>query len=322
MRSGYKSVFVAGAIALLSLVPACDFHPTAPFQGFDGMGSRVSGSFMSEGTSGSALTALPQTQFDDMTVHVKQDTSITDDVASNGSFTLVGLPNGAVTLVFTLEAEVIGRITLRDVLSNQEIRIVVMLTVTGQVSLVSEDRDGATLGSCGRGAGFWCQNQGGKNPNLSAEQFQEFAEDAAGRLSQIDALNTADRISAAVCDTSNQLFRQMATMALNLEAGLIDEGEGSALLDQAIQVALNDSASRQEQNEIKDLLEELNDCEEDDSFPGDDPPDDPPEDTECPLDSKGKITICHKDKNTITISPDAWPAHKAHGDKCGPCTTS
>jgi hypothetical protein len=32
-----------------------------------------------------------------------------------------------------------------------------------------------------------------------------------------------------------------------------------------------------------------------------------------------KITICHKGKNTITISVDAWPAHMAHGDTEGAC---
>lgn len=32
-----------------------------------------------------------------------------------------------------------------------------------------------------------------------------------------------------------------------------------------------------------------------------------------------KVTICHKGTNTITISVDAWPAHKAHGDTDEPC---
>jgi hypothetical protein len=33
-----------------------------------------------------------------------------------------------------------------------------------------------------------------------------------------------------------------------------------------------------------------------------------------------KITICHKKKETITISISAWPAHQAHGDTKGACT--
>jgi hypothetical protein len=32
-----------------------------------------------------------------------------------------------------------------------------------------------------------------------------------------------------------------------------------------------------------------------------------------------KITICHKGKNTLTISVNAWPAHEAHGDTLGAC---
>jgi hypothetical protein len=32
-----------------------------------------------------------------------------------------------------------------------------------------------------------------------------------------------------------------------------------------------------------------------------------------------KITICHKKKNTLSISASAWPAHQAHGDTMGAC---
>jgi hypothetical protein len=32
-----------------------------------------------------------------------------------------------------------------------------------------------------------------------------------------------------------------------------------------------------------------------------------------------KVTICHKGKVTITVSVNAWPAHKRHGDTLGPC---
>ncbi len=32
-----------------------------------------------------------------------------------------------------------------------------------------------------------------------------------------------------------------------------------------------------------------------------------------------KVTICHKGKNTITISLKAWPAHQRHGDTLGRC---
>lgn len=32
-----------------------------------------------------------------------------------------------------------------------------------------------------------------------------------------------------------------------------------------------------------------------------------------------KITICHKQKRTITVSVNAWPAHQRHGDTVAPC---
>jgi uncharacterized membrane protein YgcG len=34
-----------------------------------------------------------------------------------------------------------------------------------------------------------------------------------------------------------------------------------------------------------------------------------------------KVTLCHKGKNTITVSAKAVPAHLRHGDKLGPCAT-
>jgi hypothetical protein len=35
-----------------------------------------------------------------------------------------------------------------------------------------------------------------------------------------------------------------------------------------------------------------------------------------------KVTICHKGKKTITISKNAWPAHKRHGDTLGTCQSA
>jgi hypothetical protein len=35
-----------------------------------------------------------------------------------------------------------------------------------------------------------------------------------------------------------------------------------------------------------------------------------------------KVTICHKGKNTMTLSVRAWPAHQRHGDTLGACTAS
>lgn len=35
-----------------------------------------------------------------------------------------------------------------------------------------------------------------------------------------------------------------------------------------------------------------------------------------------KVTICHKGKNTTTVSLKAWPAHQRHGDTLGVCATT
>lgn len=35
-----------------------------------------------------------------------------------------------------------------------------------------------------------------------------------------------------------------------------------------------------------------------------------------------RVTICHKGKNTMTISLKAWPAHQRHGDTLGVCATT
>src|SRR5699024_9092120 len=35
-----------------------------------------------------------------------------------------------------------------------------------------------------------------------------------------------------------------------------------------------------------------------------------------------KVTICHKGKNTISISKSAWPAHQRHGDTLGTCAAA
>jgi hypothetical protein len=211
---------------------------------------------------------------------------------------------------------------------------------------------------CARSPGFYCQNQSGKNPNMSQEQFQTFADQAARLLSDVEALDTPEEIAAAVCDPSDQLFRHLSTLALNLSSMRIDASDphgnpnyatiGDAFAH-GVAVAGGD-VTREERKEVKRLIEQITGdrlCEEDeyedpdedpdanpgknpgkdpgedpDENPGGDPGVDPPTAPVCEeLDEEhpGKILICHKGKNTLSISPDAWPAHWAHGDDCGAC---
>lgn len=282
------------AAALIALSPlACDFSPTAPFAGFDGQGSRISGIFSSGNGGGANLTALPQSQYEGIRVYVKQDNTISTFVKSNGSFTLAGLPAGDVTLVFEKEGSVIGRLKFQDIVPNQELRIVVRLNDSGRVELVEVDRDDVGLGECARGAGFWCENKNGQNPNLSAEDYKDFL---GGAEEELDSAMTAAEIDAAVCNTSDQLRRHLATLALNIAAGLVSSGTelvgesfntvGDALAEA---IALLDSGDRSGRNMMKDVLERINenrntatDCsttEDDDD--GDDDDDDPPTGASC-----------------------------------------
>jgi hypothetical protein len=32
-----------------------------------------------------------------------------------------------------------------------------------------------------------------------------------------------------------------------------------------------------------------------------------------------KVAVCHKGKKTLSVSVNAWPAHRAHGDVLGTC---
>jgi cysteine-rich repeat protein len=116
-----------------------------------------------------------------------------------------------------------------------------------------------------RTPGFWCQNQDGKNPNLSAEEFDMLAAQAAAYLSAVAELDTADEIAAAVCDTSNQLVRHLAATVLNLEANLIDED--TPLVDEdfdtvgdavAAAIAILTSSSDLDAEDVKDVLDRIN----------------------------------------------------------------
>jgi hypothetical protein len=322
----------AGTLALA----ACGFSPTAPFSGFDGQGTRVSGSFESTVTSSSGVRSSAASS-QGLRVSLVERPSLATTVSSDGRFGLAGLPSGAWSLVFARDGQNAGEIRFTSVRKNQGITIVVGQTPGGEVVLLSERRDTVSFeGECPRGAGFWCQNQGGRNPNLSAEEFQRFATDAAKLLNEngrtVDALDTPEEIAAAVCNTGDQLLRQLATLALNLAARTLTLGtpltgepftnvEGA--LDAAASEVQTPKLSRADRNALKDVLERINESQNTGVCPdGED--DDDADDDDAPV--SGKMTICHippgnpAAKHTLTIDASAWPAHKAHGDTQGPCT--
>jgi len=89
--------------------------------------------------TGGAVTA--KVASDPIKVHVLSDPAIETTVASDGSFTLRGLPEGSFVLVFTQGGTELGRLPFGQVAANQQITITVQL-VSGEVVLVDEDRRG------------------------------------------------------------------------------------------------------------------------------------------------------------------------------------
>jgi len=322
-------------VAAALLAAACGFSPTSPFEGFDGEGTRVQGSFDSGFTAQDADVRASVATPQGIRVSLRERPSLSNVVAGDGQFTLAGLPSGSWSLLFERDGRVTGDMRFSGVRKNQQIRIVVGLTSDGEVVLLQETRDHVSFeGECPRGAGFWCQNQNGKNPNLSAEEFQRFAEEAAGYFAgKLEALDTPAEIAGAVCNTGDQLLRQLATLALNLAAGTLTRempltGEPyptvGAAFDAAVAAATDPGTSRDERNQIKDVLERINESEnvatDCDTLPDDDDDGEPP--------PSGKITICHippgnpANAKTLTVDGSAWPAHQAHGDTLGACPAS
>jgi hypothetical protein len=322
------------AVGATLVMAACGFSPTSPFEGFDEKGTRLRGSFDSAVSALDTGVRAASPSWEGIRVFLKEKPSISIVVTGDGTFVLEGLPSGAWTVIFERDGQVVGEIRFRSVRTNQEITIVVGLTSDGEVVLLQEQRDHVSFeGECPRGAGFWCQNQGGKNPNLSQEEFEEFADEAASFFTgTVEALETREGIAAAVCNTGDQLLRQLATLALNLAANTIDRSTAltadyanvGEAFDAAVAAASDSSVSREERNRIKDVLEAIN--ENQNTATGCDAlPDDDDGGVEPP---SGKVTICHippgnpSNAKTLTIGGSAWPAHEAHGDSMGACPGS
>ena len=122
-----------------------------------------------------------------------------------------------------------------------------------------------------RTPGFYCQNQDGDNPNLTMKEFEELEAEASSILSSLDVL-AETTVGEGVCSTGNklpvdELVRHLAALSLNLAANLIDESTpltggsfptvGDALIE-AITVANDPAASKDDRNRIKDVLDDIN----------------------------------------------------------------
>ncbi len=334
--SRFATCLAAAASAILAA--GCQFSPTAPFQGFDDRGSRVVGRFESGGGSTQSVemsTSSATVGVQGIVVSIKERPSISAPVDQNGGFTLVGVPSGSFTLIFQLNGTMIGEIRFNNVRQNQGIKISVMLTATVEVVLVSEQRDQVSFsGECPRGPGFWCQNRGGRNPNLSASEFEEFSELAANMLEGVEELDTAEEVAAAVCNTGNQFRRHLASLALNLAAKTVTpatplQGEpgpyatvGDAFNAAVAHLTGGNLLSGSQQEALKDVMDRINNAQNvegcDQVAEDDDDAEEDESDPTSPPPTSGQLTICHippgnfNARHTLTIDASAWPAHQGH----------
>lgn len=101
----------------------------------------VIGKFATQSTAKAGSGIVMVAAGDPIEVHVESEPGIRTTVGADGSFTLRGLPEGSVTLVFTQGGTAIGTLTFREVAANQQITITIR-AAEGEVILVDEDRRG------------------------------------------------------------------------------------------------------------------------------------------------------------------------------------
>ena len=121
-----------------------------------------------------------------------------------------------------------------------------------------------------RTPGFYCQNQYGKNPHLTSEEFELLSAEAAALLDP--ALGDLT-VGEAVCIKGNkapedQIVRHLAALALNLVANLVDETtpltDGSfanvgEAFTEGVATASDPDATKQERNAVKDVIDLIDD---------------------------------------------------------------
>lgn len=260
--------------------------PTSPSQGIGNpqpqtaaQGATLTGRFLGSGSS--RMQRALVTDVDDLTVSVLDGAIEVGSVdVENGSFTLRGLPEGTLTLVFKEGSVEVDRLTIEGVKVNQQIVIVVEL-VNGEVNLLEETRNGIGHGDI--------EIEG------TAQNIQVGDHPMTGSL----VVNGYTVVTRAAETTIRKGNRALTLDDLHNGDQVHVKGEFEQAADGSSQVFAREIKLQVEEEEVEDTPQ--NGCSfEDPSKPG-------------------KILICHKGK-TLSVSPDAWSGHAVHGDGCGPCT--
>jgi hypothetical protein len=283
------SVFVAAALAFAAA--ACDFNPTAPFEGFDGdQGATLKGQFQQSGT-GSAQRSFGSSYMGQRMLTTVSDAETVAAVivydgdgneigsvdVQDGAFTIRGLPE-SFTLVFVdADGNQLGDpLPFEAVQPNQEIDIVVAME-GGQVVLLEERRTGID------------------HPGSSGIEIEGTARNIViDSHPMTGSLDVNDyHILTRAGETSIRRDNQSLSL-VDLDEGDqvhvrgVFEGEDVFAYEIKLQKEADDDDTSQESCDFRD-------------------PEKPKH-----------ILVCHNG-NTLSIAPDAWPGHRSHGDTCGPC---
>jgi hypothetical protein len=282
MLTRLSSLRPVAAAALAASLAACGGgSPFQPTSVRDG-GVSLTGTLLgSASASSSGVSAFAAADSHAFTVTVLENPDIVVEVGEDGVFTLRGLPDGGFTLVFTAaDGTPLGELEFDGVLPNQEITITVALS-NGDVELVEEQRNGIGHGDL--------EIQGNIDELVTVDP-------SGDSLLMIGGYPVVVRPGATAIREGNRALgvdELSAGDQVHVKGVFLELEPGQDPADQ--QVLAHEIILQQRE-------EDDDDGEDDDAGDGDQ-----------------KITICHKKKNTITISINAWPAHQAHGDTMGAC---
>ncbi len=286
-----RTVFsVLGVVALMLASANCDFNPTAPFAGFDGeQGATLNGRFQQSGVA-SMQRSLSETNSSQSTPGSAADTEalkviVLDD--EDNEMGRVNVKNGAFTLRGLPES----------------------------FTLVFVDENGTQVGDA--------MDFDGVKPNQEIDITVAIEE---GNVVLIEEKRTGiDHEGSQGVELEGEAFNIVSVG--DPMTGSLDV-DGQHVITRAGETSIREGNRSRTLDDLRDgdrvhvrgvfegadvfayeiKLQEVE--EEDDTTPGTCNVPDP--------EKSGHILVCHKG-NTLSISPDAWSGHRAHGDTCGPC---
>ena len=295
MNQKTKLSVLAGAV-LTFAVAACDFSPSSPFAGFEEeqqQGATLRGQFEQSGAASISQQSVAPGYNAQRTLATAAVTAtaviVYDadgyeigrvDIDADGSFTIRGLPE-YFTLVFVDANEhTLGEpMEFDGVKPNQEVDIVVAMDDNGDVVLLEQSRTGID------------------HEGSSGIEIDGTAENVV-----IDA--PPNMITGSLDVNGYHVLTRAGETSIR-------KGQESLMLEDidGKQVHVRGVFEGEDVFAFEIKLQEEE--EEDDVTPQ----------STCSAwdpNKPGKILVCHNGR-TLSISPDAWSEHSAHGDKCGPC---